>query len=371
MSVTVYKSGSEWVVSFPYSKEYVDRIKTVGYGRYNPINRTWHFTDREEVVTKIRKAFLPEKVQVINQEIKPALESKGHFENQLSADHKDLYESYRKELILKGYSNKTQKAYLGHVGRFLSNVEKYSKELSEKDAKDYILYMMEESKISFSYANQIVSALNIFYERILGKTLEKVSRPKKTNNLPQVLSQEEVLSILDNVDNVKHKSMLFLTYSAGLRVGEVVRLKVNDIDSKRKLIRVQQSKGRKDRYVMLSEVALSQLREYYKLYKPEIWLFPSGTKPGSHLTERSIQKVFERACNKAGLKKDVGIHVLRHSFATHLLEAGTDLRYIQLLLGHASSKTTEIYTHVSNKNISAIQSPLDRLMGGGGKGARK
>jgi integrase/recombinase XerD len=152
-----------------------------------------------------------------------------------------------------------------------------------------------------------------------------------------------------------------LTYSAGLRVGEVVRLKLEDIDEERKLIHIRQAKGRKDRYTVLSQVAWDFLNIYLKKYQPEVWLF-TGAESGTHLTERSVQHIFENACEKAGIKKDVSVHSLRHSFATHLLEGGTDLRYIQELLGHASSKTTEIYTHVSKRDIGSIQSPLDRLM---------
>jgi site-specific recombinase XerD len=152
-----------------------------------------------------------------------------------------------------------------------------------------------------------------------------------------------------------------LIYSSGLRVGEVTRLKIEDIDSTRMLVRVKQGKGKKDRYTLLSEIALSQLRRYYMLYKPEIWLFPGG-KEGAHITERTVQRVFEDACAKAKILKKATVHTLRHSFATHLLEGGTDLRYIQELLGHASSKTTEIYTHVTEKSIAKIQSPLDRLV---------
>ena len=151
-----------------------------------------------------------------------------------------------------------------------------------------------------------------------------------------------------------------LIYSAGLRVGEVVRLKPEDIDSERNLIHIRQAKGNKDRYTILSQTALTALNLYLELYRPEKWLFP-GAQPGSHLTERSVQKFFDIARDRAGITKDVSVHTLRHSFATHLLEAGTDLRYIQELLGHQSSKTTEIYTHVSKRDIGRIQSPLDRL----------
>jgi site-specific recombinase XerD len=193
--------------------------------------------------------------------------------------------------------------------------------------------------------------------------VETLPRPKKERKLPSVLGYDEVVRILNSVTNEKHKTILFMVYSAGLRVGEVVRLKVGDIDSSRMLIRVRQGKGMKDRYTMLSEIALTQLRKYYQLYKPETWLF-TGFKNEGHLTERTVQRVFEEARDKAGVSKDATVHTLRHSFATHLLESGTDLRYIQELLGHSSSKTTEIYTHVTEKSIVKIQSPLDKLMKG-------
>jgi len=151
-----------------------------------------------------------------------------------------------------------------------------------------------------------------------------------------------------------------LMYSAGLRVGEVVRLRVEDIDVERKLIRIRGGKGRKDRYTMLSEVALGMLNKYMQKFKPQKWLF-TGAKPGRHITTRTVQAIFEQACEKANIGKEASVHSLRHSFATHLLESGVDLRYIQELLGHKSSKTTEIYTHVSNKDILRTKSPLDRL----------
>jgi len=208
-----------------------------------------------------------------------------------------------------------------------------------------------------------VSAIKFLCQNILNKNdlTIYVPRPKKEHKLPVVLNQKEVFRILELVKNEKHHAILILIYSAGLRVGEVVRLKIEDIDSERMLIHIKQGKGRKDRYTMLSQVALKILRDYTTRYKPETWLFPGG-KENKHLTERSVQKVFEKALQKARIKKNVSVHSLRHSFATHLLENGTDLRYIQELLGHESSKTTEIYTHVSEKEVRRIQSPLDRLM---------
>ena len=217
--------------------------------------------------------------------------------------------------------------------------------------------------------NIIINALKFYYGEILKKNfIYEVKRPKKDKKLPVVLSREEIAKILSSVDNIKHRALLMLAYSAGLRVGEVVKLKPEDIDANRKLICVKGSKGRKDRYTLLSNTAMDVLRKYWKRYRPHKWLF-EGAKEGMHLSTRTADKIFRNACKKAGINKEVSFHSLRHSFATHLLESGTDLRYIQELLGHAHSKTTEIYTHVSRKNLGKIVSPIDtiNLNKGGGK----
>jgi site-specific recombinase XerD len=201
--------------------------------------------------------------------------------------------------------------------------------------------------------------LKFYYGTLLKKKfIYEVKRPRKDKKLPTVLSKEEVAKILSSVDNLKHKAILMLVYSAGLRVGEVVRLKTEDIDSNRKLIHIKGAKGRKDRYTLLSERALEILKQYLRKYRPEKWLF-GGAREGRYLSARTADKIFRNACEKSGIKKDVSLHALRHSFATHLLEAGTDLRYIQELLGHSHCKTTEIYTHVSTKSLGKIISPLD------------
>ena len=179
--------------------------------------------------------------------------------------------------------------------------------------------------------------------------------------MPVVLNQKEVSRILSSVNNIKHRAILMLVYSAGLRVSEVVKLKPEDIDTERKLIRMKGAKGRKDRYTILSDAAMETLRIYLQANTPKNWLF-LGQKADSHITTRTVQKIFDDAVKKAGIRKEVSVHSLRHSFATHLLESGTDLRYIQELLGHKSSKTTEIYTHVSNKDLSKIKSPLDSIL---------
>jgi site-specific recombinase XerD len=224
-------------------------------------------------------------------------------------------------------------------------------------------YLVHDKETSHSFANQAISAIKFLWVYILHKPdyeIEVLPRPNKERKLPNVLAKEEVFCILNALQNEKHKAILYLIYSAGLRVGEVVRLQPSDIDTKRMLIKVRQGKGRKDRYTLLSEVALKQLKKYYQLYKPEKWLFP-GANDDNFLTERTVERIFENACTNAKIKANVTVHSLRHSFATHLLEGGTDLRYIQELLGHSSSKTTEIYTHVTEKKLSNIRSPLDCL----------
>lgn len=192
------------------------------------------------------------------------------------------------------------------------------------------------------------------------KFIYEVRRPTKDKKLPTILSKEEITCIIQAMKNIKHKAILMMIYSGGLRVGEAARLTPEDLDRQRMLIHIKSSKGRKDRYTKLSEKALNVIDEYTAQYRPIKWLF-EGAKAGRHLSRRTIEKIFDQACEKAGIKKDVSVHDLRHSFATHLLEGGVDLRYIQELLGHASSKTTEIYTHVSTRSLGKIISPLDNL----------
>jgi site-specific recombinase XerD len=238
-------------------------------------------------------------------------------------------------------------------------------EVSNENVKDYLYYLSDKKNASASSLNIAINALKFYYGDVLKKRFAyEIKRPKKDKKLPVVLSGEEISRLISSLANLKHKALLMLTYSAGMRVGEVVKLKIEDIDFQRKLIHIHGAKGRKDRYTILSDKASATLKEYLKDYKPDNWLFASAN-PKKYITIRTAQAIFEHSCERAGIHKEVSIHSLRHSFATHLLESGTDLRYIQELLGHTSSKTTEIYTHVSNKDLSKIRSPLDTLSIGG------
>jgi integrase/recombinase XerD len=230
----------------------------------------------------------------------------------------------------------------------------------EPTIQQYSLYLLHR-KCSHAYVNQAISAIKFYFQKVLQQeSSTPYIRPKKENKLPFVLSLDEVILILKATHNLKHKAILYLTYSSGLRVGEVVRLRLQDLDSERKTLRIRQGKGRKDRLTLLSDHAFDIVHHYNQQEKPNPWLF-HGQTAGSHLTERSVQKLFERALAASGVKKRVSIHSLRHSFATHLLEGGIDIRYIQELLGHQSSRTTERYTHVSIKDVRRIKSPLDQI----------
>ncbi len=276
---------------------------------------------------------------------------------------KDVIDRIREELRLQGYSEKTERAYVGHINRFLISSSKDYSELKSNDIREYLLDLLNKQKGSHSYVNQAISSIKFLFEDVLHKknVITNLPRTKREQRLPDVLNRNEVREIIASVNNLKHKMLLLMTYSSGLRVSEVVSLKVHDIDSERKLIHIRQGKGRKDRFTILSEYAYQEVQQYIFRFEPKAWLFPSEHS-GEHISERTAQRVFEKAREIAGIKKEVSIHSLRHSFATHLLEGGTDLRFIQELLGHKSSKTTEIYTHISQRSLSKIKSPLDDLM---------
>ena len=235
-----------------------------------------------------------------------------------------------------------------------------SPDIKDDEIRNVFAEMLDSYKRSPAGLNQLINALRFLYVELYHRSMRlgTFERPRAAKKLPVILSEEEVLSLLKAVSNVKHKTILMLIYSGGLRVGEAVRIKIADIDSGRMLIHIHSGKGKKDRYTLLSEELLKELREYYKGYHPKDYMFPGG-EGRPFLSERSVENVFGRALKEAGIIKRATVHTLRHSFATHLLEHGTDLRFIQEVLGHKSSKTTEIYTHVSKQHLGKIINPLD------------
>jgi integrase/recombinase XerD len=265
-------------------------------------------------------------------------------------------------LLLKRYSHNTVKAYIKAFRQFiLFYDDRKPSSLTRADIDAFIVHQIKTKGISESHQNQILSAIKMFYEAVLGQS-EKVRdliRPKKAFKLPHVLSEAEVERLIKATDNPKHKCILMLIYSGGLRLGELIRLRLDDLEPAAGRIFVYGGKGKKDRCTILSPKVWQQLQEYIAVYRPVDWVFEG--QDGGAYSARSVQNIFTRAKAKSGINPYATVHTLRHSFATHLLEAGVDLRYIQDLLGHESSKTTEIYTHITRVGWERVQSPLDRL----------
>ncbi len=277
-----------------------------------------------------------------------------------SAAHLRNFDSWLRH---KRYSASTIKTYTGALQSFLRWLgDKPPEAVGADDVVAYVNMHILSNRLSFSYQNQIINALKLFYGQVIHSKLDvdKLERPRREHKLPHVLSKEEVKAILHAPSNVKHRTMLSLIYACGLRRSELLNLKIGDVDSKRHMLIIRNAKGYKDRQVPISDKTIEMLREYYKMYRPKVWLF-EGQYIGEKYSERSLEQVLKKALLKAKVTKPVTLHWLRHSYATHLLEAGTDLRYIQELLGHKSSKTTEIYTHVSQSSLQKIKSPFDDL----------
>ncbi|WP_460879804.1 tyrosine-type recombinase/integrase [Pontibacter rugosus] len=273
---------------------------------------------------------------------------------------------YLEKLYLLNYSLSTIRTYHSLLLRFLNGHSQQGleaiNEFGIQEINGYHRQMVQAGTYSYSFVNQSINAVKFYFHRVLGRhtlDLNQVERPEKADRLPIVLSKQEVQRILSATANLKHRCLLQLLYAGGLRIGEVINLKITDVQSERNLLLIRGGKGKKDRTTLLSQKLLESLRAYYKEYRPKVWLF-EGQYGGQYTTD-SIRNVFRDCAKKAGLQKKVTPHSLRHSFATHLLEQGTNLRYIQSLLGHKSSKTTEIYTHITSHGLESIISPLDNL----------
>jgi site-specific recombinase XerD len=273
-----------------------------------------------------------------------------------------LRQRFIEDMKLKGLSPRTQRNYVLHVAAFARFFRRSPEELDQEAVREYLLYLLEERKMSPEGVNQQVSALKFLYLKTLAMPWSDVDFPrvKRAHKLPVVLSQEEVLSFFDHVPSLKYRAALMVCYGAGLRISEAVALKVTDIDSQRMLIRVEQGKGAKDRYAMLSPRLLEVLRRYWRATRSAQYLFPSW-REGGHMGVTALQLACREATFRAGLRKKVTVHTLRHSFATHLLENGADIRIIQVLLGHSQIDTTARYTAVTPQTVGRTVSPLDHL----------
>jgi site-specific recombinase XerD len=267
------------------------------------------------------------------------------------------------ELHARKYSPRTIASYVHYNRAFCRTLQKSPESVTGEDITSYLAYLDKQRDLSAASMNLAISALKFFYHKALKKNIAREQhRPRHDKRLPAVLSGSEISRLLDMEKNPKHRLLLMLTYSSGLRVSEVVALRKEHIDTSRKTLLIHSGKGRRDRYTLLSDRAATFVQEYCALYNIEGWLFP-GVSPRRHLSIRSAQNIFDKALHTAGIPKALSIHNLRHTFATHLLENGTDIKYIQELLGHASLKTTQRYTHIARRSLLRIKSPLDTLNG--------
>lgn len=339
-------------VLFDYSPERVEKIRGVQGKRWHPEAKHWSVPAGAETLERLEELFAPDELW-LHPSIRAASGARWRTR---------LLDSVERELVVRGYGRRTRKLYVQHIRFFLDSLDEPPPHEDIQVARDHIIQRRERDGVSVAYHGQLVSALRFFYTHVLGTELsvDDIPRPRKERKLPTALSRGEVQRLLVQLRNPKHRALVTLIYSAGLRVGEAVRLQWRDLDADRMLIHVRAGKGRKDRYTLLAD----QARRELATYRPENrrfgddWVFPGG-RPGRHLTERSVQKIVQRAGTTAGIQKRFSVHTLRHSFATHLLEAGTDLRYIQELLGHSNPATTQIYTHVARRDLMRIRSPLD------------
>jgi integrase/recombinase XerD len=338
-----HRNESRIAVYFDRNAALIERIKQIEGARWSQQNKVWHIPDTIENRARFK--------------LEPLTNSLP------SAEGIVQIEKFKQWLRSKRYSESTINTYSEALKSFL--VFYREKPVSAINNEDVIIFNNDfilKRKLSASYQNQTVNAIKLFFMTVRETKIEvdKIHRPKRAKLLPNVLSKEEIKLILDAHSNIKHKMMLSLIYSCGLRCGELLALQPIHIDSLRNIVLLKNAKGQKDRIVPLSPKILNMLREYYSIYKPKKYLF-EGQVAGIPYDSRSLQQVLKQALHKAHLTKPATLHWLRHSYATHLLESGTDLRYIQELLGHNSSKTTEIYTHVSTKSIQQIKSPFDNL----------
>lgn len=368
----VYKNEQRLALYFPYNEELVKLIKSFPDAAWSNSNKCWHIANGRNNMKELfqvfnGKAYLDTSTIFSNKEEPKKqvvhVSKKVTIETILTSQQIEKITQFKDWLNSRRYSPNTVKTYTESLKTFLRFYN--NKLLNEINNQDLIRFNNEyilKNGYSSSFQNQVVNAIKLFFKKIENTQLEieLIHRPKNSKLLPNVLSKEEIKAILEASTNPKHKAMLSLIYACGLRRSELLNLKPADVDSKRKLLIIRQSKGKKDRITPISEKIIALLREYFKIYKPSIWLF-EGQVVGSKYSERSIEEVLKKCVTLAKVNKPVTLHWLRHSYATHLLESGTDLRYIQELLGHNSSKTTEIYTYVSTKNIQQIKSPFDDL----------
>lgn len=369
---TINEADGRLVIKFlgRYDREWIEELK--GFGRYNYDNlrREWLIPWSQFAVDSLSDYFSSGGITVITvkSEVSPVIKEKREKKGSeirdriLSKASLGGIELVRKYLEEKRYSKRTLEAYLSHLDLFFKYFhEKDPSDLTEDDISEFVDDHIIRLGYSASYQNIIISAIKMYFSLSGSGRLEldSIERPRKSKALPKVFSKEEVMKLFNVTRNNKHKLMLWLIYSCGLRRSEVINIKLNDLDKERGLLHIREGKGKVDRIVPIPQKIWEKIRLYLDGYKPITYLF-EGQSGGRYSVE-SVYSVFKQSLRRAGIRKDVGVHCLRHSYATHLHESGLDIRYIQELLGHKSSRTTEVYTHVSRRNLFAIRSPIEDI----------
>jgi len=340
-------------LAFNYDKELIELVKKLPGRKWSQNLKCWHIPYKEGIEKTLSRLF----VEIAS--LKFVINDVNCYKTKI----RKIPGEYLDLLKRRRYSDSTIKTYTHFFKEFINFFPNREPDaISEDDIKAYLNHLVINKKVSYSTQNQVVNAIKFFYEKVKKqeKTEYWIDRPKKQMKLPFVISENEILSILQATNNLKHKCMIALLYSAGLRVGELINLRKEDVVYNKKVIFVRQAKGKKDRLTILSYNTEMVLQKYLNKYKPKYWLFEGQS--GGKYSRESVNRFIQKWTIQAGIEKKVTSHTFRHSFATHLLEQGTDIRYIQTLLGHSSPKTTAIYTHVSNRVLGKIKSPLDRIL---------
>jgi len=341
----------------PFSlKDERNAFKKLNGTFYHPNQKLWSILHTKENLNKLKSLF-GDRIEFVESDPPrqiPTYKLNPAGENEL--------QRATQVLTLKGYSEQTKRSYLGALRSFFKYFESHDlKSITKEQIEGYVFHLIGKYRISESTQNGIINAIKCYYEAVLKRPREyyNITRPKKSDSLPNVLSLNEVMAIINQPTKIKHKAILHCIYGAGLRVGELTRIRVKDVHSEAGYLYIKDSKGKKDRHTVLSDHLLKLLRQYYRMHKPSYWLFEG--QDGGQYSSTSIQKIYRRAVQATNSNPWSTPHTLRHSFATHLMERGVNIRYIQSALGHYSSKTTEIYTRVTAINNKTMRSPLDTL----------
>lgn len=355
---------------FKYNQQWIEIAKSLSC-HWSQTNRCWYTEHTPGMKEKIFRAFkgiawvdasaLYGGTKVKRRTLVHDTQAKAETDRKAGKNNKQVPIEFVNLLKERRYSQATISTYTSLFKEFVNYFDKPLADITDKEIKDYLLHTIEKKKASYSTQNQIINSIKFFYEQVLGQERKKywINRPRKEKKLPVVASEDEVVRLVVAANNLKHQCIIALLYSTGLRRGELINLRIYDIDFDRKQVFVRGGKGKKDRVTIIGNRMIHALTKYLEKYKPHYWLFEGAGR--KQYSGTSIGKVVKEACKRANIRKMITPHVLRHSFATHLMDKGTDTRYIQELLGHSSLQTTAIYAHVSTKDLQKIINPLDAI----------